>query len=118
MKQLICLFLIAGFASGCATILNDEYQRVNISTSSNREVKGTIDGQPFTAPSIVPIKRTKADKIVMVDDPACAHQTLAPSSVDMKFFINVLSGGTFGSSTDYATEKMWKFQDNIVIPCK
>lgn len=117
MKKILCLLMTSILFSGCATILNDEYQRVNISASNNKEIKGTVDGQPFSAPSIITIKRSKADKIIVVDTPACAKQTLAPSTVDMKFFINILSGGTFGSSTDYATEKMWKFQDSIVIPC-
>lgn len=117
LKYTVCLLAFAVFTSGCASILNDDYQRVNVSTSNNKSVKGTIDGIPFEAPSIVSIKRSKADKIVLVDNPACSKQTLAPSTVDNKFFINVLSGGTFGSSTDYATEKMWKFQDSIVIPC-
>lgn len=72
---------------------------------------------PFTAPSIVSVKRAKADKIMMVESPGCQKQTLLNSNVDNKFFINILSGGTFGSSTDYGTEKMWKYQDAVNIVC-
>lgn len=106
------------FLSSCATILNDDYQKINVSASNNKEVKGTIDGMPFNAPQIVSVKRAKGDKIVLVENPACTKQTLLASNVDMKFFINILSGGTFGSSTDYATEKMWKYDDNVVIQCR
>lgn len=111
-------FLVLALAlSGCATILNDDFQRINVSTSNNKEVKGTVDGIPFTAPSIVSVKRAKDGKILMVEGNSCAKQTLLASNVDPKFFINILSGGVFGSTTDYATEKMWKYQDSVTINC-
>lgn len=116
--KIIFAFLTMALLGGCATILNDETQKINIGSTDNSEFKGTIDGIPFTGPSIVSVKRTKADKIIVVDTPACTKQTLLPSSVDMKFFINILSGGTTGSTTDYSTEKMWKYQDSVLIPCK
>lgn len=112
------LVAVAFLFTGCATILNDEYQRINVSTSNNKEIKGSIDGVPFTGPGIISVKRAKADKILMVDNPACTKQTYLKSDVDMKFFINVLTGGPFGSTTDYATEKMWKYTDQVIIPCQ
>jgi hypothetical protein len=108
-----CLLL-----SGCATILNDEYQRINVTTSNGKEVKGSVDGTSFTAPSIITVKRTKTDKILMVEGSGCTKQTLLSSNVDPKFFINILSGGTFGSTTDYVSEKMWKYQESVVISCQ
>lgn len=116
MKYLVMLFAVFA-TSGCATILNDDTQKINIGSSNAKEFKGTIDGMPFTGPGIVAVKRTKADKIVMIETPSCTKQMVLASEVDTKFFINVLSGGTFGSSTDYATEKMWKYQESVIIPC-
>lgn len=113
LTLLVCLFAL----SGCATILNDDTQKINIMSSNNKEFKGTVDGVPFSGPGIVSVKRTKADKVITVETPSCNKQTLLASSVDMKFFINILSGGTFGSSTDYASEKMWKYQESVYIPC-
>lgn len=117
MKLLVSILVLLSIG-GCATILNDDTQKINVGSTNNSEFKGTIDGIPFTGPSIVAVKRTKADKIIIVDTPACTKQTLVASTVDMKFFINVLSGGTTGSTTDYATEKMWRYQDSVIIPCK
>lgn len=116
--RIILVLLSMIFMSGCATILNDEKQLVNVSSSNNTDFKGTIDGVAFTGPGIISIKRSKQDRIIMIETPACQKQLLVSSSVDMKFFINILSGGTFGSSTDYATDEMWKYQDNIIITCK
>jgi uncharacterized protein YceK len=117
MKLALSIFAVLSLA-GCATILNDETQKINVGSANNTEFKGTIDGIPFSGPGVIAVKRTKADKIIMVDTPACQKQNLLASTVDPKFFINILSGGTFGSSTDYATEKMWKYQDTVLIPCK
>ena len=116
MKFLV-IGLLGLLLSSCATILNDDLQNINVSSSAE-SIKGTIDGVPFKGPGIVQVKRAKSDKIIVVDTPSCNKQTLLVSTVDPKFFINILTGGTFGSSTDYGSEKMWKYQDQVIIPCK
>lgn len=113
------LLLVLAFAlTGCASILNESQQKVNIASSNNTPIKGTINGLPFEGPGIVSIPRAKSDKIIVLDNEGCSKQTIMTSSVDTVFWINILTGGTFGSSTDYSTEKMWKYQDTVVIPCK
>lgn len=116
--KILAVALAALMMTGCATILNDETQKINVGSTNNSEFKGSIDGIPFSGPAIVAVKRAKGDKIIMVDTPSCQKQVLLSSTVDMKFFINILSGGTFGSSTDFATEKMWKYQESVIVPCK
>lgn len=117
MKKLwVTLVCVVGL-SGCATILNEDLQNINVSSSAG-EIKGSIDGIPFTGPGIIPVKRAKGDKIINVTTEGCQKQAILVSSVDPKFFINILTGGTLGSTTDYMSEKMWKYQDQIVIPCK
>ncbi|WP_298014652.1 hypothetical protein [uncultured Aquabacterium sp.] len=104
-------------ASGCASIFNDATQTVTIVASNGQPVQGTVDGKPFQTPSQVQVQRQKASKLISVTSPGCAAQTVADSSVDFKFFGNVITGGLLGSSTDFATERMWKYSDNIIIPC-
>lgn len=119
MKKILALSGAAVIGlSGCATILNDDTQQVNISSSNAKEIKGTVDGRPFTGPGVVTLTRKKENKIVNVETPGCQKSTVVESNVDPKFFINILSGGAFGSTTDYATEEMWRYSDNIVISCK
>lgn len=105
-------------ATGCASIINEKTQKVNVMTSNGAKVKGTVDGRNFEAPGIVELTRAKQDKIFLVEDEGCAKQTVATKKVDSVFFVNVLSGGAYGSTTDYVTEKMWKYDDNITINCK
>lgn len=119
MKKISTLALIAAavLSTGCASILNEPTQNVNISASNGKPLAGNIDGKPFTGPGVVAVQRTKAAKIVTVDTAGCTKTTNLNSEVDGKFFINIISGGAFGSTTDYSTEKMWKYADSVVITC-
>jgi len=119
MKHVVTLAVAAAMAlSGCATILNDETQNINVSSSNGKPIKGTIDGVPFTGPGIVTVKRENKDKVIVTETTGCANQTTMAKSVDSKFFVNVISGGVFGSTTDYSTEEMWKYDNNVVVACQ
>jgi hypothetical protein len=103
--------------SGCASILNDDFQRVNIATSTGQKITVTIEGKEFQAPGIITVTRENADKIVMTSAKGCTEQTLMAKEVDNMFWLNILSGGSFGSSTDYGTEQMWGYQERVVVTC-
>ena len=118
LRAMVGCFVAIGIFSGCATIINDRTQRVNVNTSTGEKVDLTIDGMPFQAPGIASIQRRKSDRLITTADPRCAQSTILPSSVDSVFFINLISGGPLGSSTDYISEKMWRYEDNVVISCK
>lgn len=117
MKKALLVALPLIFATGCATILNEDMQKINVS-STHDEIRGTIDGVPFKGPGVVSVKRSRSDKTIMIETPSCQREVVLQSSVDPKFFINILSGGVFGSTTDFVSERMWKYQDQVVVPCK
>ncbi|MDD4912740.1 MAG: hypothetical protein PHP57_10640 [Sideroxydans sp.] len=104
--------------SGCASILNDKTQAINVSSSTGSDIQGTVNGMPFKAPGVVQVTRENKDKLFVTETEGCVKETIAEKSVDPKFFVNILSGGAFGSSTDYASEKMWKYNENVTIACK
>ncbi|MDG0856260.1 adenosine deaminase [Roseateles puraquae] len=120
MKKLnaLALLAVAVLSTGCASILNDPTQAVNVTSSNGKPITGSVDGKPFTGPAVVQFTRAKADKVVTVETAGCAKNTAVASSVDSKFFINILSGGAFGSTTDYSTERMWKYADSVVVSCQ
>jgi len=115
--KVLTLGLAIALSSGCSTILNDDTQRVNITSSNSKPFEGRINGDTFIGPGVVEVKRKNADKVVYVDTEGCSQETLMAKQVDTKFFINILSGGALGSTTDYATERMWKYDDNVVVQC-
>lgn len=104
--------------SGCASILNDKTQPVNVTASGNKEISASIDGQTFKTPAVVNVTRENKNKLVTTAAEGCAKETSMEKSVDSKFWINILTGGIWGSSTDYGTEKMWRYAENVVIQCK
>lgn len=112
------LLMVVVFLSGCASILNDKTQSVNVSSSTGADIKGTVNGVPFKAPGIVSVVREKKDLIFVTETEGCTKETVAPKEISGMFWVNILSGGSTGSTTDYATEKMWKYSDTVVISCK
>ncbi len=119
IKKIAHLGFVVGvlFMTGCATILNEETQKIDVRTSNGKSVTAVIDGQSVVVPSIVSVKRSGQDKVLEVADAGCNKETLLTKSVDSVFWVNILSGGAFGSTTDYNTEKMWKYQDTVEITC-
>lgn len=117
MKKVIALSITALAISGCSSIINEKTQQVNVQTPNSQKVTGTVNGQPFNAPGVVALVRENKNKVFLTDTPGCKSETVAEKTVDPIFFINVLSGGPFGSTTDYSTEKMWKYADTVTLNC-
>ena len=105
------------FASGCSSILTEETHKMNVSTSNGQKIEVVIDGTTQSVPGIVSIKKENKDKVLITKNEACTGPTQLTKEVESAFFINIISGGVFGSSTDYGTEKMWKYQDSVTITC-
>jgi hypothetical protein len=118
MKKLAFLSFLALGLTGCASIINDQNQNVNVSASNGAKISGKVNGQNFTAPGVVSLVRENKNKVFETTAPGCTPQTSVEKTVDPIFFVNILSGGPFGSSTDYGSEKMWKYSENVVINCK
>lgn len=111
------IVVAATVLSGCASIINEKTQQINVSSSNGKPLSGTIDGTPFTGPGIVTVTRENKDKVIVTQTEGCAQQTALTKSVDSVFFLNILSGGVFGSTTDYSTEKMWRYEPAVTVSC-
>jgi hypothetical protein len=119
MKMLFTssLLMVVVLLSGCASILNDRTQSINVASSTGSEIKGTINGMPFKAPGIVNVVRDNKDLLFVTETEGCTKETIVHKEVSGMFWINIFSGAS-GSTTDYATDKMWKYSDNVIISCK
>lgn len=118
MKKVLVLALLTAVVatSGCATILSGKTQKVNLTTSNGKSATVTMNGETHTAPGIVDIARKGVDATVNATG-ECQGQTLAAKTINPVFWVNILSGGAFGSTTDYSTDSMWQYQSNIEIKC-
>lgn len=101
--------------SGCATILDGKTQKINLESKKQQEVE--INGQVYNAPGIIELDREDRDAILKVKE--CDKNILLKKEVNPTFFVNVLSGGAFGSTTDYSSKSMWKYdQTNVKVDCE
>ena len=117
-KTLLMTSLVVGATilfTGCATIISGDNQSINL--QSKKEQTVSIDGKLYTSPSLVSVERTDKDAILKVKD--CNKQILLKKEVNPVFFVNILSGGAFGSTTHYASDSMWQYdQTNINVDCE
>ena len=114
-KTIFTAASLAVLFSGCATIIDGASQNINLTSAETKKV--TIGNQTYTSPGVVSIKRSDEDAIVKVEN--CNKDILLKKEVNPTFFINILSGGAFGSTTDYASKSMWQYDTtNLNVDCK
>ncbi len=115
---IICAAAVAMMSlSGCATILKGKTQKVNINTSNGAKIQANVDGQTVQLPNVVEVKRHKDPLMITTSNENCTQSTVVNNEVEPAFWVNILSGGAFGSTTDYATDSMWKYDENITVHC-
>jgi hypothetical protein len=114
---LSCAISLVLLLGGCATILSGKSQKINIATERSEKCNVTLDGRNIPVPAIIDVERENRDKILTVE--GCPNeQTLLHKEINAVFFVNILSGGVFGSTTDYASGSMWKYQpENVKVDC-
>jgi hypothetical protein len=112
--------LLAGAAiislSGCSTILTEDMHRINVS-SAKKDLQVEVDGLTQTAPGVIEVKKENKNKTLKVVSSGCEQSIALNKKIEPTFFVNILTGGAFGSTTDYSTEKMWRYQDSVSITC-
>jgi uncharacterized protein YceK len=119
MKKILLPTALLGMlmASGCATIMNEDTQSINVRTSNNSKITTSIDGKQLETPGSMSVKRAKDDLVVFTTAENCAPETRVASSVDSVFFVNILAGGSFGSTTDYSSDEMWEYDSDVMVNC-
>jgi len=115
---IVCAALAMLSLSGCATILKGDTQKVNIATSNGDKIQATVNGNVVQVPGVVEVTRHKAELMVTTSAANCTPSTVVNNEIEPVFFVNILSGGVLGSTTDYASESMWRYDENININCK
>jgi hypothetical protein len=104
--------------SGCASIINEPSQPVKVTSSTGAPISGSINGTKFQSPAVVNVIRSGNDQVVVTETAGCDKETPLKKSVSPIFFGNIIIGGVLGSTTDYSTEKMWAYDEAVVISCK
>lgn len=116
--KLLLAAAVAGlmlFQVGCATILKGDMQPISVNSNVD-DAEVYINGSKVgETPFIGQVKRTKTLSTLEVKkDGYKTKKIMLDTSVEPVFWVNLLSGGVFGSTTDYATESMWKYAPSTI----
>lgn len=108
---------------GCATITNGPNQKISINTSTGHQVIARINGKKMIIPKKdIPISRTKGASVeVLHKDNPCFGDTrysiVGKNKVSGVFWINILTSGPLGSTTDAVSGGMWEYNEpSFTIP--
>jgi PEGA domain len=105
----LAIAALAVLGTGCATIVSGKTQTVTIDSNvkdAEIVVEGTVLG---TTPYNGPIKRGK-DTTILLRKAGYEKKTFTLNTeVEPVFWGNIICGGFFGSTTDYATGSMYKY---------
>jgi len=115
-KKVIVLGMAASMVlmSGCATIMSGKTQTIDVTSATTK--KFSIDGQNYTTPAKVLVKRSQDDKEISVN--GCDKKVPLKASMNPAVMGNILLGGVFGSTTDLAGGAGWKYDDNVTLDCQ
>jgi hypothetical protein len=98
-------------ASGCASIMSGEQQQLSIN-SNVRGAKVEINGvEVGTTPFLGKVNKPKSGDANVITLSAPGYDTKkvnVATEIEPTFWVNVLTGGPFGSTTDYQTGSMYR----------
>lgn len=107
MLSVLCLNLVF---LGCATIISGRNQLITV----NANVEGaevTFNGQFLgRTPLSTQLPRGQQGALRVEAEGYQPNQVALQKRVNSVFFVNVFTGGTFGSSTDYSTGAMYEYE--------
>ncbi|MDR2760339.1 MAG: hypothetical protein LBB09_00645 [Rickettsiales bacterium] len=121
MKKIIAA-TAAILLSSCASILSGTSTQVNVQTSDARsDINATITSksgaQNVSLPTVITVKKGNKPLLITVKD-KCYRDTVYASkpTINLWFLGNVVTGGTFGTSTDAMTGALWTYDEVVVVP--
>ena len=100
--------------SGCATLLSGEQQSLNITSNVKGAHVFINDMKVGRTPFYGKISKSKH---LMIRLEKKGYETKIQnfdSAIDPTFWVNVISGGPFGSTTDFGTNSIWKYQPSTI----
>jgi len=116
MKKLgLSLVLLSIFLlQSCATILRGDEQVLNVNANvegAKVYVNNRLVGEtPFSGK----IKKEKSINIKVTKEGYSTLTRTYEADIDSVFWVNILSGGVTGSTTDYANGSMWKVNEGTI----
>ncbi len=109
--------LVLVVASGCASLVTDSQTVINVQTSNGQKVKVSVDGMQFEAPGMILAHKNGQDKMLLTENSQCASSTVIPTKLEPSFWVDVILISPLSTTVDYATDKMWTYEEFVVLNC-
>ncbi|MDR1285106.1 MAG: hypothetical protein LBJ88_02775 [Campylobacteraceae bacterium] len=121
---IVAISAVALWFTGCATLINQDTQPVLVNTNDSKSATVTVaykDGsQTGETPLVVQARRSGDPLVITVkeDDCTAASSVEKNATVSGAFFVNAIwcFSCVFSTTTDAATGRMWRYDEQIVIP--
>ncbi len=110
--SLVTLLVAMSLMAGCATILSGKTQNISINSNvdgADITLDGTLIGKTPFAGVINKPKGTAGSSITVSKAGYTSKTIMYGAEIEPTFWINILTGGPFGSTTDMATNSMYKY---------
>jgi hypothetical protein len=100
---------------GCATILGGSNQLISVNSNVSGAQVFLNDVQLGVTPLSTSIKRGQ-EGVLRVQAPSYQpYQIALNKKITSLFWVNIFSGGVFGSTTDYATGAMYEYEPSTYM---
>lgn len=124
MKKLLLLATCIAILPGCATIFSGTSQNINLMSSTGEQVKAEVTTpagvQTVQLPSTITVPRGSDDILITVRESAnkCYNESsrTVASGFNPLVLLNIVTGGTFGSTTDLASGAFWAYDETVLVP--
>lgn len=111
----VVALVVAVLTSGCATILGGSSQTITV----NANVSGaqvTLNGTPLgVTPLTTSMKRGQTGVLSVQSDGYQPYQIALNKKISTLFWVNIFTGGAFGSTTDAATGAMYEYEPSTFM---
>ncbi len=110
--MLLLSLLLTGLG-GCASIIDGQTQTVTFNSSPSG-ARVYVNGMDMgSTPLTATVKRSKVTMVSAQKPGYEAQQLMLQTKVNMWFWGNIISGGLYGSTTDYSTDAMVEYSPNM-----
>ena len=98
------------YLSGCATIIKGKNQPLSVNSNVEGAEVYLNDTKIGVTPLTANVLRKKEAGVLLVRKEGYKdHKIIIDTTVEPVFWVNILSGGVLGSTTDFSSESMFKY---------
>jgi len=113
--RLVLILVLAPVLSGCATIIGGTSQLLTVNANVAGAEVFFNDSLLGTTPLTARVQRGKEGILRVRAEGYMPYQIAVNKKISTLFWVNIFSGGSFGSSTDYSTGAMYEYEPSTFM---